>query len=104
MVPEYLELIGKPVGIDRDNVENISFAENNGLIPLDATVSNDDEWNPFEWSHGIRIERQAALHAGNPLRKEKLGRSRQWRDGYLKWGRSTMELGFYLFAQPSGAM
>jgi SAM-dependent methyltransferase len=98
--PEYLGLLGDPVGIYRSHAENIAFGESNGLIPLYAAVSSDDEWDHFEWSHHMHIERQAALHAGNPVWAEKLARGRQWSDGYLRWGRSTLGFGFYLFAKP----
>lgn len=98
--PEYLKLIGEPVGIYRNHAENISFAERHGLVPLYATVSSDDEWDDFEWRHRISIERQATRRPDDPATQRKLKRSREWRDGYLQWGRSTMGFGFYLFAKP----
>jgi ubiquinone/menaquinone biosynthesis C-methylase UbiE len=101
--PEYLELIGEPVGVYRNHAENISFAEQHGLVPLYATVSNDDEWDDFEWSHKMNIERQATLQPDDPSTIEKLKRSREWRNGYLRWGRSTMGFGFYLFVKPPTA-
>ncbi|MFZ0546240.1 MAG: class I SAM-dependent methyltransferase [Candidatus Promineifilaceae bacterium] len=93
----YLALIGDPVGIYRTHAENISFAEAQGLIPLYAVVSNDDEWDHFEWSHRMRIEREGVRNPDDPAVAEKVKRSRVWRDGYLRWGRSTMGFGFYLF-------
>lgn len=96
----YLQLIGDPVGIYHDHMTNITFAEKQGLITLYAAVSNEDEWDDFEWSHRMRIERQAALHPNDPVVMERLKRSREWRDGYLRWGRSTMGFGFYLFLKP----
>lgn len=99
----YLQLIGDPVGIYHDHMTNVLFAEEQGLITLYAAVSNEDEWDEFEWSHRLRIEREATLHPNDPLVREKLQRSREWRDGYLRWGRSTMGFGFYLFLKPVGA-
>jgi SAM-dependent methyltransferase len=96
---EYLALIGEPVGIYHDHAGNIAFAEQRGLVPLYAVVSNDDEWDDFEWSHRMRIERHAALHPDEPGMAAKLKRSRAWRDGYLRWGRATMGFGFYLFTR-----
>lgn len=101
--PEYLELIGEPVGIYRDHAQNISYGEERGLLPLYALVSNEDEWDDFEWTHKMKIERQAALTPNDPSVMNKLKRSREWRDGYLKWGRSTMGFGFYLFEKPGTA-
>ncbi len=98
--PEYLELIGEPVGIYRDHPANVASAEAQGLVPLYAAVSNEDEWDHFEWMHRISIERESALHPGDPEINAKVQRSRVWRDGYLRWGRSTMGFGFYLFQNP----
>ena len=100
----YLQLIGDPVGTYRDHAENIFLAEGHGLVPLYATVSNDDEWDHFEWSHQMRFERHAALHSDDPSMAEKVKRRRAWRDGYLRWGRSTMGFGFYLFSKPTHAI
>jgi len=99
--PEYVELIGEPVGIYHDHAGNIAAAERRGLVPLYATTSNDDEWDHFEWSHRMRIEREAERQPHDPNIAKKLERSRQWRDGYLRWGRATMGFGFYLFLKPS---
>jgi ubiquinone/menaquinone biosynthesis C-methylase UbiE len=99
--PAYLKLIGEPVGIYHDHMTNITFAEQQELVPLYAAVSNDDEWDHFEWSHRMRIEREAATYPNDPTVVEKLKRSREWRDGYLRWGRSTMGFGFYLFMKPT---
>lgn len=97
----YLELIGDPVGIYRDHAGNIKFADGQGLVPMYAAVSSDDEWDHFEWSHRMRIERERLLHPDDPAVAEKVARSREWRDGYLRWRRSTMGFGFYLFMKPS---
>ena len=94
---EYLSLIGEPLGIYRDHAANIHFAEARGLTPMYATVSNMDEWDHFEWSHKMEIEREAAEDPVNQALAKKLEWSRIWRNGYLRWGRSTMGFGYYLF-------
>jgi SAM-dependent methyltransferase len=99
-VPEYLELIGEPVGIYRDHEVNVSFGEQQGLVPLYAATSNEDEWDHFEWTHRMRIEQESMLRPDDAEIAEKRRRSRAWRDGYLRWGRSTMGFGFYLFMKP----
>jgi ubiquinone/menaquinone biosynthesis C-methylase UbiE len=99
--PEYLTLIGEPVGIYHDHVGNITVAEQHGLVPLYAAVSSEDEWDHFEWSHRLRIEKEAAKRPNDEETAEKLKRSRLWRDGYLRWGRNTMGFGFYLFQKPT---
>jgi ubiquinone/menaquinone biosynthesis C-methylase UbiE len=97
---EYLELIGEPVGIYRDHAANVSFGAEQGLLPLYAAVSNQDEWDHFEWSHRMAVERRSQLAPNDASMAEKLESSRQWRDGYIRWGRSTMGFGFYLFQKP----
>ena len=82
--PDYLNLLGDPVGIYRDHAGNISFAESHGLEPLYAAVSNDDEWDHFEWSHQRKVAREAANHPDDPTFAARLAHSRQWRDGYLR--------------------
>jgi len=98
--PEYLQLLGEPVGIYRDHAANIAFAEQRGLIPLYAAVSSDDEWDHFEWTHLLKIRREAEAEPENQALAARLARSRVWRDGYLRWGRSTMGFGLYLFRMP----
>lgn len=89
--PEYLEFLGEP-GLYRTHAENVSFAEEFGLIPLYACASNLDEWDDFEWSHHIEKEKSDSA--------EVIERSRVWRRNYLKWGRGVMGFGFYLFKIP----
>jgi hypothetical protein len=98
--PEYLKLLGDPVGIYQDHAGNLALAREHGLIPLYAAVSSEDEWDDFEWSCAMQIEREAADAPNNQALSEKLDRSRRWRDGYLRWGRRTMGFGFYLFRNP----
>jgi SAM-dependent methyltransferase len=98
--PQYLKMIGDPVGIYRGHAENISFADERGLIPLYATVSSDDEWDDFEWSHHMKVRHEAEANPDNQTFAARLHRSCQWRDAYLRWGRSTMGFGFYLFRAP----
>ncbi|MEM7396380.1 MAG: class I SAM-dependent methyltransferase [Verrucomicrobiota bacterium] len=100
--PDYLTFIGDPVGIYRDHQANITFAEKEfGLTPLYATVSNDDEWDDFEWRHKMAIERRAAEHPEDSEVQKRLKHARAWRDAYLRWGRKTMGFGFYLFQNGS---
>jgi SAM-dependent methyltransferase len=98
--PEYLTLIGEPVGIYRGHAENISFAEGCGLVALYAAVSSDDEWDDFEWRHYMKVRCDAEANPDNQTLATKLNRSCLWRDGYLRWGRSTMGFGLYLFRMP----
>lgn len=100
-VSEYLDLIGDPVGIYHDHATNVSFATNQGLILLTAYVSNDDEWDKFEWTHQRRIEQQHAASPTDPSLTQRLEQRRAWMRGYLHWGRATMGFGFYTFRTPN---
>lgn len=93
---EYLQFLGDPTGVYRDHATNIHTATQHGFTVLYAGVSNDDEWDEFEWSHQIDAERAAAREPGNPEIAARLRRRRAWCDAYLRWGRSTMGFGFYL--------
>jgi hypothetical protein len=98
--PEYLTLIGEPVGIYRGHAGNISFAEERGLVPLYAAVSSEDEWDDFEWRHYMKVRCDAEAKPDDPPLAARLTRVRHWRDGYMRWGRSTMGFGLYLFRVP----
>jgi SAM-dependent methyltransferase len=97
---DYLRFLGDPAGIYRDHAGNVALAEQSGLVPLYAAVSSDDEWDDFEWSHRRAVEQLSIARPGDPAVAEKLVRSREWRDAYLRWGRVTMGFGFYLFLKP----
>ncbi|MGH7488173.1 MAG: SAM-dependent methyltransferase [bacterium] len=94
---EYLQMIGDPVGIYRDHAGNVTFAQKRGLTPLYATVSNEEEWDHFEWCHKMKVEREAWANPDDASLAARLARSGPWIDGYLRWGRSTMGFGLYLF-------
>ncbi|HEX5102613.1 MAG TPA: class I SAM-dependent methyltransferase [Pirellulaceae bacterium] len=97
---EYLQRLGDPVGIYRDHAQNVSFAEQCGLEALYAVTSSDDEWDEFEWSHYQQSRRAAEASPDDQQLVARLARSIRWRDGYLRWGRSTMGFGLYLFRVP----
>ena len=99
--PEYLALLGDNPGIEKTHHENITSAEELGLIPLYAARSSPDEWDHFEWSHRLTIERAAAARPDDPALQKRVAASRRWREGYLRWGHTTMGFGFYLFATPT---
>lgn len=98
--PAYRALLGEPVGIYHDHAGNIAVAEQLGLVPLYAMVSSDDEWDDFEWGHRQRFELAARANPEDPEVRQRLQTSREWRDGYLRWGRDTMGFGLYVFLRP----
>jgi hypothetical protein len=94
---EYLKLIGQPVGIYRDHIGNIAFARERGLEPVYDVVSDLDEWDDFEQRHFANVQSDAEAKPDDPKLAAKLAASGRWREGYLRWGRSTMGFGLYLF-------
>lgn len=95
--PEYLELIGEPVGIYRTHEENIALAESLGLLPLYAATSTTEEWDAFEDAFSKKVHAMAKENPDDPDKQAKRERAREWREGYEKWGRTTMGFGFYVF-------
>jgi SAM-dependent methyltransferase len=98
--PEYLELLGDPVGIYHDHAGNIEQARGHGLQPVHDSVSSTGEWDAFESAHLAQIERRAALTPDDVALSAKVARARRWYDGYQRWGRDTLGFGFYLLRIP----
>lgn len=97
----YLDFVGTPNGTYRSHEENVRLAESLGLRPLYAITSSLDEWDDFEWSHHMKIEKHARENPDDPAALERRDRGRAWRSGYLEWGRGTMGFAFYLFRKES---
>ncbi len=97
---EYLDFIGEPAGVYNSHEQNIQQAESLGLVPLYATLSNQDEWDHFEWCFRSKAERKVIAEPNNLAAKEKLQHIRKWNEYYRKFGRTTMGFGFYLFLKP----
>ncbi len=100
---DYLQFIGEPVGVYNGFQENIFQAETYGYDPYFAIASTDDEWDMFEWSHKINIEKQIKESPDDSHLKNKRNDINSWLNAYLNWGRGTMGYGFYLFRKPSAA-
>jgi len=99
---EYLDFLGEPVGIYNSHEQNIQQAESVGFIPLYSSVSDQDEWDHFEWCFRMKAERRVIADAANDEARKKLEKVREWNRYYRKFGRTTMGFGFYLYAKPFG--
>ncbi|MFC0418081.1 SAM-dependent methyltransferase [Cytobacillus solani] len=95
---EYLAALG---GVDeselKTHAENVMVGEDLGLVPLWSYVSNDDEWDEYEWLYSSSIENYCQENPDDSDRDAMLNRIRKWRTTYLKWGRDTLGFGLYLF-------
>lgn len=74
---------------------NVAVGVSLGLVPMYASVCNEDEWDRFEWLH--MYERYAYRKPDDPGRPALIKRLYDWRDIYLRWGRDTLGFGLYLF-------
>ncbi|MDG1478509.1 MAG: class I SAM-dependent methyltransferase [Myxococcota bacterium] len=99
--PAYLKFLGDSPGIEKTHHENVSSARRLRLLPLHAEVSSRDEWDAFEHEHHQAIKRAAAAQPGDDVLQQRQTQSQAWREGYLKWGRTTMGFGFYLLGVPA---
>ena len=94
--PQYLDFMGEPTGIYRSHNETVIDLRALGVTPIHACTANVDEWDEFAWGHLRRAEAAALEQPSDTADMERLIQRREWLDGYLKWGRSTMGFGYYL--------
>jgi ubiquinone/menaquinone biosynthesis C-methylase UbiE len=98
--PEYLAALGARRDEFRDHAGNVALGAEAGLVPLYASVSNDDEWDHYEGLYCRAVERFAFEHPDDPDRDEMQRSIRKWRDMYLRWGRTTLGFAMYIFMRP----
>ena len=97
--PEYLTALDAGRDDYNDHAGNIAAAAAEGLIPLYATVSSDDDWDHYEGLYASAVERFVMEHPDDPDAEAMKERIRRWRDAYLRWGRETLGFGVYLCAR-----
>lgn len=74
----YEAFLGGRAGIARTHRENVVTFEQADWDVQHAITASIEEWDAFEWAH------------------YRLKRNREWRDGYLRWGRGVIGFGLYL--------
>ncbi len=95
---EYLMALGGADESDlKNHAENVKAGEELGLIPLWSYVSNEDDWDNYEWLYSSSIENYCLENPDDSDREAMLQRIRTWRRTYLQWGRDTLGFGLYLF-------
>lgn len=95
--PDYLVAFGVSQNEYTTHAQNVAIGVAQNLVPVYATVSNDDEWDYYEWMHLRAVENYAMQHPDDPDVPALLTRIRTWRDLYLGWGRDILGFGIYLF-------
>jgi SAM-dependent methyltransferase len=98
--PGYLEVLGGGPDEFTSHEGNVRAGEALGLKLRYATTASDDEWDAYEGPYAASIERFAAEHPDDPERDAMLARARNWYGAYVRWGRSTLGFGVYLFEKP----
>jgi cyclopropane fatty-acyl-phospholipid synthase-like methyltransferase len=94
---EYREFLGDDIPDDLTHASIVSMGKEQGLVPMAAWTSSEEEWDDFEWTYQRIVEQQAAENSNDPSILEKRDRRREWMDAYLKLGRATLGYGTYLF-------
>jgi SAM-dependent methyltransferase len=97
---EYLAWSGLKRHQFGSHAQNVEAGEAEGLVPLVALVSSDDEWDRYETLQWRGAARFAGLHPEDPDVTELLTRVAKSRREYLNWGRDTLGWALYLFATP----
>jgi SAM-dependent methyltransferase len=98
--PGYLEVLGGGADEFTSHEANIGAGVALGLRLRFAATSSEAEWDAYEGLYAASIERFVAEHPDDPDREAMLARSRGWYAAYLRWGRSTLGFGVYLFEKP----
>ena len=97
---EYLDGFGGSKDELVSHADNVTVALEEGFVPLYAAVSSPDDWDRYEGLYARNVEVWAMDNPNDSERDAMLDRIRRWRDGYLRWGRSTMGFCLYLHAIP----
>ena len=70
-----------------------------GLTPLYAVASSDDDWDRYQGLTWRAAERWAAANPGDPDREAVLARVRAARDTYLGWERELFGWAIYVWSR-----
>jgi cyclopropane fatty-acyl-phospholipid synthase-like methyltransferase len=95
--PAYLAFLNAVPDELTDHRGNVAAGVEAGFTYLYATVSSEDDWDHYEGLYVRTMERWLAGHPDDPDHDDFLRVIREWRDGYLRWGRETLGFGLYLF-------
>ena len=82
-----------------DHAGNVTAGIDEGLLPMYAAASSQDEWDHYEGLYARAIERYVQAHPEDPDAPAMTRRIRDWRRNYLEHGRDTLGFGLYLFAK-----
>jgi SAM-dependent methyltransferase len=98
---EYLAWAGMTRADFASHAENVAIGESEGLIPLLAWVSSDEDWDRYETLQWRAAARYVATNPDDPDVHDLLERVAHARHEYLAWGRDTLGWALYLFGRPA---
>jgi SAM-dependent methyltransferase len=98
--PEYLALLEATLDELTTHEGNQTVALEEGFTVRHSEVASVEEWDDYEGRYAAAVERFVAEHPDDPDASAMRDRIRRWRDGYTRWGRDTLGMGFYLLGVP----
>jgi SAM-dependent methyltransferase len=93
---EYLELLGCNVEDLNTHEENQRILQGNGFKPLFCYESSIEEWDDYEGAYAASVFDYVKEYPDDVDNPAILSRIQTWNDGYQKWGRDTLGLGWYV--------
>lgn len=100
--PSYMDFTGMTPAELRLEPDTFALFAEHGWACVFAARSSDTEWDLFEGASCARAEAAAHAAPSDEAAQQLWARRRHWRDGYLRWGRSTMGFGLYVLRAPAG--
>jgi SAM-dependent methyltransferase len=98
----YMEFTGMTPAEMRLEPDTFARFAELGWEAIFSVRSSDQEWDLFEGASCAKAEAAAHAAPDDTAAQELWSRRRHWRDGYLRWGRSTMGFGLYVLRAPAG--
>jgi SAM-dependent methyltransferase len=99
----YLALLEATREEFRDLAGTSALGPEAGYEAVEARATPREAWDRYEGTYAANIERFAAEHPSDPDVPAMLARIRPWREGYLRWGRTTLGFALVLFRLPGTA-
>ena len=98
--PAYLEWSGMRRDEFATHRENVEAGVDEGLVPVYALASSEDDFDRYEALQWRAAERYARAHPDDVDVPALLERVTRARHEYLAWGRETLGWSLYLFRKP----
>jgi len=98
--PGYLSFLEARREDYRDFAGTGAMGAEAGLVLLEGLACSREEWDRYEGEYAANVERFVAEHPADPDAAAMLERIRPWREAYLRWGRTTLGFGLFLYRRP----